>query len=131
MSTLPTLGRILCCLCGVSILPNAAAMCLQCLQSQSDITSDIPTQGEIALCKKCDRWQIGQDNWVHHALESASLLSVCMKKVAALSENNIKVVDAAWVWTEPHSKRLKFMVEIEKGVMDDKVVLRQKVRMVY
>lgn len=25
--TLPTIGRILCCLCGVSIIPNTGAMC--------------------------------------------------------------------------------------------------------
>ena len=38
----------------------------------------------------------------------------------------MKLIDAAWVWTEPHSDRLKVSVEVEHGVLDNKVLLRQK-----
>lgn len=130
-SILPTSGRILCCLCGISIIPNAAAMCIPCLQTQVDITEGIPKEGEIVFCKKCERWQVGPDHWVAHELESNGLLAVLMKKIAAFSDHKLKVVEAAWVWTEHHSKRLKFVVDIEKGVLDDKVTLRQKVFVEY
>eukprot|EP01039_Chlorochromonas_danica_P004673 gene4673-5120_t len=124
---LPSSGRILCCLCGLSIVPNAAAMCLQCLTTQFDITAGIPTDGEIVFCKKCERWQVGADHWVHHELESSGLLAACMKKISAFNSHDNKIVNASWIWTEAHSKRLKFLVEIEKDVLDGKMALRQKV----
>lgn len=124
---LPSSGRILCCLCGISIIPNPAAMCMTCVTSQADITAGIPTDGEIVLCKKCNRWQVGPDHWVGHELESSGLLSALMRRMPALHDHSLKVIGAAWIWTEPHSKRLKFSVEIEKGVLDDKMTLRQKV----
>eukprot|EP01035_Chromulina_nebulosa_P019282 gene19282-25140_t len=37
----PIYSKILCCLCGTSIEPNAAAMCIDCLRTQYDITTDI------------------------------------------------------------------------------------------
>jgi nonsense-mediated mRNA decay protein 3 len=75
-------------------------------------------------CKKCGRWHIRQDQWVFHELESPGLLAACLKKIPGLEK--VKLIDAAWVWTEPHSKRLKVSVDVEHSVMDDKVKLRQK-----
>jgi NMD protein affecting ribosome stability and mRNA decay len=43
--------------------------------------------------------------WVPCALESRELLSLCLKKLKGL--NRVKLVDAGFVWTEPHSKRIK------------------------
>jgi nonsense-mediated mRNA decay protein 3 len=43
--------------------------------------------------------------WVSCALESRELLSLCLKKLKGL--NRVKLVDAGFVWTEPHSKRIK------------------------
>jgi nonsense-mediated mRNA decay protein 3 len=57
-------------------------------------------------------------------MESPSLLSACLKKIAGLDK--VRLIDASWVWTEPHSKRLKVSLDIERGVMEDKVKLRQK-----
>lgn len=59
-------------------------------------------------------------------MESAGLMSVCLKKIPGLNNGKAKIIDAAWVWTEPHSKRLKISVEFEAGILDDKVKLRQK-----
>lgn len=41
------------------------------------------------------------------ALESASLLALCLKKIAGLDKPGVKVLDAVWVWTESHSKRCR------------------------
>ena len=62
-------------------------------------------------------------------LESAGLLALCLKKVGGLSK--MKILEAFWVWTEPHSKRLRVGIDIEKSVLDGKVNLRQRVEVVY
>jgi len=47
--------------------------------------------------------------------ESPQLLSHCLKQVKGL--RRVKLIDAAFIWTEPHSKRLKVKVTIQKEVM--------------
>ena len=76
-------------------------------------------------------------------LESPSLLAMCLKKIHGLDRPGIKILDASWVWTEPHSKRyivlicvgddtnhflhrLKIAVDIEAGVLDEKLRVAQK-----
>jgi nonsense-mediated mRNA decay protein 3 len=118
--------KILCCLCGTSIEPNDAAMCIDCLRAQFDIPLGIERNGEVVQCRKCERWHIKQDQWTYYPLESAGLLSACLRKIAGLGSGSMKLIDAAWVWTEPHSDRLKISIEVEYGVLDNKVQLRQK-----
>lgn len=43
--------------------------------------------------------------WIHASLESRELLTLCLKKLKGL--NRLKLIDAGFVWTEPHSMRLK------------------------
>ena len=43
--------------------------------------------------------------WVTAALESRELMALCLKKLKNLSK--VKLIDAIFVWTEPHSKRIK------------------------
>eukprot|EP01038_Epipyxis_sp_PR26KG_P006742 gene6742-9237_t len=124
-------GRILCCLCGSSIEPNSAAMCIDCLRSQVSIVDDFETTTEIVQCKKCDRWQTKQDTWVHHEMESSGLLGACLKKIIGFQKPDTKVVDAKWIWTEPHCKRMKISVNIERAVMDDKIKLQQNLVIEY
>lgn len=102
--------KILCCLCGTSIEPNSAAMCIECLRAQVDITGGIERTGEVVQCRKCERWHIKQDQWTFHELESAGLMSACLRKIAGLSTGKMKLINASWVWTEPHSDRLKISV---------------------
>jgi nonsense-mediated mRNA decay protein 3 len=56
-------------------------------------------------------------------------MALCLKRVSGLSK--VKILDAFWIWTEPHSKRLKVAIEIEKMVLDDRVTLRQKLEVEY
>jgi nonsense-mediated mRNA decay protein 3 len=119
-------GKILCCLCGSPIEPNAAAMCIDCLRTQYSITDDIDRNLEIIQCKKCEKWNTKLDQWINHDMESTGLLNVCLKKVNALSKKDVKILHAAWVWTEPHSRRLKISVDIERGVLDGKVNMTQR-----
>lgn len=38
-----------------------------------------------------------------------------------------KIIDASWIWTEPHSKRIKMNVDVERSVLDGKAQIRQKI----
>lgn len=48
-------------------------------------------------------------------LESQELMAICLKSVHGLSKD-IKLTDANFVWTEPHSKRLKLKLTVQKEV---------------
>ena len=43
------------------------------------------------------------------------MLAICLKKLRGLKE--VRLVDAAFVWTEPHSKRIKTKLTIQKEVI--------------
>lgn len=46
--------------------------------------------------------------WVACTLESRELLGLCLKKLKGLQK--VKLIDAGFVWTEPHSKRIKVQI---------------------
>lgn len=48
------------------------------------------------------------------ALESRQLLALCLKRIKGL--NKVNLVDAGFIWTEPHSKRVKVKLVIQKEV---------------
>lgn len=95
----------LCCECGTAIEPNPANMCVGCLRSHVDITEGIPKQGVLYFCRGCERYLQPPADWITCTLESKELLTLCLKKLKGL--NRVKLVDAGFVWTEPHSKRIK------------------------
>ncbi|KAG8136113.1 putative 60S ribosomal export protein [Naja naja] len=106
-------GNILCCQCGIAIPPNPANMCVDCLRTQVDITEGIPKQVTVHFCKQCERYLQPPAAWLQCALESRELLSLCLKKIKA-SLSKVRLIDAGFVWTEPHSKRLKVKLTIQK-----------------
>uniref|UniRef100_A0A182M401 60S ribosomal export protein NMD3 n=1 Tax=Anopheles culicifacies TaxID=139723 RepID=A0A182M401_9DIPT len=116
------LNKILCCECGVPIEPNASNMCVPCLRSHVDITENIPKQAVIFFCRNCERYLNPPNEWVQCSLESKELLSLCLKRLQGLRQ--VKLVDAGFVWTEPHSKRIKVKLTVHGEVMSD-VVLQQ------
>lgn len=60
-----------------------------------------------------DRWL--SPPWQTMALESKELMAMCLRKIPGLSK--VKLVDAVWIWTEPHSMRLKIKVTLQKEVV--------------
>jgi hypothetical protein len=46
--------------------------------------------------------------------ESQELLAICLKKLKGL--NKVRLIDAHFIWTEPHSKRLRISLTIQKEV---------------
>jgi nonsense-mediated mRNA decay protein 3 len=115
MSAFPkqTASNILCCLCGVSIKFNAAAMCDGCLASQVDITEGIPKEHFLLWCKQCLR--INRPPWVFADFESRELLAICLRTLPGLSK--VKLLDANFIWTEPHSKRVKVRLDVQKEAL--------------
>ena len=82
---------------------------------------------ELIQCKSCQRWctSIGKETWIFHEYESAGLLGLCIKKLTTSVKS--KLLDAAWIWTEPHSKHLKLYVDIVKDVLDGKMNVKQRI----
>lgn len=105
---------ILCADCGTPIPPNSANRCVNCLRNSVDITEGIPKQAAISFCRNCDRWLSPPQAWLIAELESRELLAICLRKMKGLKE--VRLVDAGFIWTEPHSKRLRVKLTVQKEV---------------
>lgn len=86
----------------------------------------------IFFCRGCNRYQ--RPPWVALEWESRELLALCLKKIKGLNKevkvrSNIsgfmfrsfsfalcQLVDAGFVYTEPHSRRIKVKLTIQKEV---------------
>ena len=114
---------------------NTANQCTSCLASECDLRS-VLQRGPggshdiiIHQCRQCRHFQVTDKLYKYMEPESPELLAVCLKHMPALgshAEPNIKVVDAMWVWTEPHSMRLKVRLTVRatiKGVLVQQRVL--------
>mmetsp|Transcript_9787 Transcript_9787/g.18344 ORF Transcript_9787/g.18344 Transcript_9787/m.18344 type:complete len:531 (+) Transcript_9787:752-2344(+) len=112
----------LCCVCGVSMKPNRVNTCHQCLQTENDITNLFSKNGVLLKCKGCERYSKSNDGWIYCAPESKALLALCLKKIKGLQ--NVSLVDANFIWTEAHSKRIKVKLTVQKEVANE-VVLQQ------
>ena len=115
-----TQGNILCCLCGVSMQPNATNMCVNCVRNQIDITEGIQKQVTIFYCRTCGRYLQPPKHWMPAELESKELLTFCIKRIKGLGKT--RLVDAGFIWTEPHSKRLKVKLTVQKEVMNGAIL---------
>ncbi|XP_061992787.1 uncharacterized protein LOC133710667 [Rosa rugosa] len=111
-----TVGSVLCCKCGVSMTPNAANMCVKCLRSEVDITQGLQKQVTILHCPECETYLQPPRTWIKAQLESKELLSFCIRRVKNL--NKVKLVHAEFIWTEPHSKRIKVKLKVQKEVLN-------------
>ncbi|MED6245878.1 ribosome-binding protein, partial [Ataeniobius toweri] len=111
----------LCCTCGVPVPPNPANMCVACLRTEVDISEGIPKQVTVHFCKQCERYLQPPATWMHCALESRELLALCLKKLKS-SMTKVRLIDAGFLWTEPHSKRIKMKLTIQKEVMNGAIL---------
>jgi len=116
----PTAATVLCCVCAVEIESNSANMCVNCIRNQVDISDGLPKQVHVQFCRNCLRYNQPPGAWVEAELESKELLAFCLKKITGL--NKVKLVDAGFIWTEPHSKRLKIKLTIQKEVLNGTIL---------
>ena len=114
-----TAPLVLCCLCGATMVSNASNMCASCLQANNDITRGVEKDVIVVQCRRCERWQKEDGTWIRCDPDSKELLGYCLRKLNGLK--TVRLVDAAFVWTEPHSRRLKVKIkvqaEVERGVV--------------
>lgn len=116
----PPVHRVLCADCGTPIVPNSANMCVACLRNTVDITEGIPKQASVSFCRNCERFLSPPQAWTLAKPESPELLSICLKKLKGL--NKVRLTEAHFIWTEPHSKRLRVSMTIQKEVLTNTIL---------
>ncbi|KAG8948749.1 hypothetical protein FRC04_009360 [Tulasnella sp. 424] len=116
----PAVHRVLCADCGTPIEPNSANLCIPCLRNSVDITEGIPKQATINFCRNCDRFLSPPASWTIAEPESRELLAICLKKLKGL--NKVRLIDAGFIWTEPHSKRIRVKLTIQKEVFTSTIL---------
>ena len=127
----PDLGRrILCCNCGAEIDGSlaAGALCNDCVKLTVDISKGIPREAVVLTCRDCERWLQPPSHWVTAAPESRELLALCLKKLSGLQR--VRIIDASFVWTEPHSRRIKVKIVIQQETFQD-TILQQSFEVEY
>ncbi|KAK6134863.1 hypothetical protein DH2020_031404 [Rehmannia glutinosa] len=117
-----TVGSVLCCKCGILMQPNAANMCAKCIRSEFDITKCLSKSVNIVHCPECDRYKQPPSTWIKAKPESKDLLAFCLNRLKDL--NKVRLVHAEFIWTEPHSKRIKVKLTVQKEVLNG-VILEQ------
>lgn len=113
---------ILCCNCGAPIdgTSSAGALCQDCVKLTVDISQGIQREAVLHICKDCERWLQPPTSWVSAAPESKELLALCLRKLRGL--NRVRIIDAGFIWTEPHSRRIKVKITIQQEAFQGTIV---------
>jgi len=137
--------EIPCCLCGTMILPNAANQCRTCLAQEVDVRSILqrgPNGAENIIlhqCRQCRKFspktEFGNSTkkYMPIDLESPEMMALCLKHIPALAPNGspkFKLVDAMFVWTEPHSMRMKVRLTVQTEIENVRIQQRVVVELV-
>lgn len=75
----------------------------------------------ISFCRNCERFLSPPQAWTQAKPESQELLAICLKKLKGL--NRVRLTEAHFIWTEPHSKRLRVSMTIQKEVSPSSTLL--------
>lgn len=70
--------------------------------------------------KDCERWLQPPSSWVVAALESKELLAICLRRLRGLSK--VRIIDASFIWTEPHSRRIKVKITIQQEAFQGTII---------
>lgn len=121
---------ILCCNCGAPIdgTASANALCYDCVKLTIDVSQGIQREATLHFCRDCERWLLPPTSWLVAAPESRELLALCLKKLRGL--HKVRIIDASFIWTEPHSRRIKVKLTIQDSVSEG-VVLQQSFEVEY
>lgn len=115
-------ATILCCNCGAPIDGTAAAgaLCYDCVKLTVDASEGIQREGTLHTCRDCERWLSPPSQWVTAALESRELLALCLRKLRGL--NKVRIIDASFRWTEPHSRRIKVNITVQQEAFEGAII---------
>lgn len=121
--------RVLCATCGAPIDGSTGvAMCYDCIKLNVDISDGIQREATIHFCRGCDRWLQPPSQWVSAAPESRELLALCLRKLRGLAK--VRIIDASFIWTEPHSKRIKVKITVQQEAFQS-TILQQSFEVEY
>jgi nonsense-mediated mRNA decay protein 3 len=93
-----------------------------------DVSEGIQREATVHFCRDCERWLLPPSSWIVAALESRELLALCLKKLRGL--HKVRIIDAGFIWTEPHSRRIKVKLTIQDTVSEG-VILQQAFEVEY
>ncbi|KAL9113046.1 MAG: hypothetical protein Q9227_002658 [Pyrenula ochraceoflavens] len=115
-------ATILCYNCGAPIdgTSSAGALCYDCVKLTVDISQGIPREATLHTCKDCERWLQPPNSWVSAAPESRELLALCLRKLRGL--NKVRIIDASFLWTEPHSRRIRVKITIQQEAFEGTIL---------
>lgn len=72
------------------------------------------------FCRGCERWLQPPTHWLNAQPESRELLALCLRKLKGLSK--VRIIDASFIWTEPHSKRLKVKITVQSEAYQNTIL---------
>ena len=115
-------ATILCCNCGAPIdgTASAGALCYDCVKLTVDVSEGIPREAVLHCCRDCERWLNPPQQWYTAQPESRELLALCLRKLRGL--NKVRIIDASFIWTEPHSKRIKVKISVQQEAFEGAIV---------
>ena len=114
-------ATLLCCSCGVPIDGSGGmVMCYDCIKMTVDITDGIPRESNISFCRNCERFLQPPQQWVRAELESRELLAICLRRLKGLTK--VRLIDASFIWTEPHSRRIRVKLTVQGEAMSNTIV---------
>ena len=111
---------VLCCECAVPIAPNPVNMCTNCMQARYDIAGGIAKQVQQNTCRGCERYERRDGTWAKCDIDSKELLALLLRKPRGLAA--VRLVDASFIWVEPHCRRLKLKLCVQKEIVANAVL---------
>ncbi|AGO12638.1 AaceriAER299Cp [[Ashbya] aceris (nom. inval.)] len=114
-------ATVLCCNCGVPMDGSSGlVMCYDCIKMTVDITEGIPREANLSFCRNCERFLQPPGQWIRAELESRELLALCLRRLKGL--NKVRLVDASFIWTEPHSRRVRVKLTVQGEAMTNTII---------
>lgn len=95
-------------------------MCYDCIKLTVDITDGIPREANVSFCRNCERFLQPPGQWIRAELESRELLALCLRRLKGL--NKVRLIDASFIWTEPHSRRIKVKLTVQGEAMTNTII---------
>lgn len=112
---------VLCCHCGCPMNgASGVVMCKDCITATTDISTGIPRESLLQFCRNCERFLQPPSQWVTAQPESRELLALCLRRLKGL--NKVRLIDAKFIWTEPHSRRIKVKLTIQGEAFQNAIV---------
>jgi len=114
-------ATILCADCGAPVDGTIqGAFCYDCIKLKTDVTEGVQREATLHMCRDCDRWLSPPSSWVVAPPESRELLALCLRKLRGL--NKLRIIDASFIWTEPHSRRIKVKITVQSEISEGAIM---------